>query len=81
MAITLINTIVTVKDGFRVKSDGTLTTEREFPTGRFHFVAQFANSGDTEVAEFRGATVGQSSLYSMTLSFTFTEESSDSDYF
>lgn len=70
---TLVNTIVTVKDGYKVNSNGERSDERSFPEGRYHIVAQFSGSEiDDEVAEFCGATVGQSALYSMTLRFDFT---------
>lgn len=70
---TLVNVVTTVKDGYKVNSKGERSEERSFPEGRYHIVAQFSGSEiDEEVAEFCGATVGQSALYSMTLRFDFT---------
>ena len=77
MATTFKNYVVTVKDGNKRTSDGTYTDKDRLAVGRYHVVAQFAQTDGGEAAEFSGSTVGQNALFSLTMQFDIDGDNSE----
>lgn len=77
MATTFKGYVVTVKDGYTRNGNNGYEENRDKPSGRYHVVAQFAQTSGGDIAEFCGATVGQNAVFSLTMQFDIAGSKSD----